>query len=42
MDSWEQWVVIILAAWAVVHTIIDMQVKKKVDDLAAKFDQHKH
>ncbi len=30
-DSWEQWVVAILVLWAVVHTFVDMQVKKKVD-----------
>jgi hypothetical protein len=40
--SWEQIGVIIIAAWAVVHTVIDMGVKKKVDDLAKKFDEHKH
>ena len=33
MDSWEQWVVVILALWAVVHTFVDMQVKKKVDEM---------
>ncbi|PPD57695.1 hypothetical protein JP09_008105 [Dehalogenimonas etheniformans] len=40
--SWEQIVIFVVVLWAIVHTIIDMQVKKKVDDLAMKFEEHKH
>lgn len=36
MDSWEQWVVIFLVGWAVVHSFIDWQMKKKVDELEKK------
>ena len=38
-----EWVVIgIIVLWAIIHTAVDMQVKKKVDDLAKKFEEHKH
>ena len=33
---------IILAVWAVAHTYMDMQVKKKVDKLEEEFQAHKH
>jgi len=42
MDSWEQWVVVILALWAVVHTFVDMQVKKKVDMMEKQMMEHKN
>jgi hypothetical protein len=40
--TWEGIVIIIVVVWAVIHTVIDMGVKKKVDDLAKKFEEHKH
>ena len=32
-ESWEQWVVAILLIWAIIHTFVDMQMKKKVDEM---------
>ena len=40
--EWYEIVVIILALWALVHTYVDMQVKKKVDKLEEEFKAHKH
>ena len=40
--SWEQIVVIIIVLWAVVHTFVDMQVKKKVDQMEKDMKEHKH
>jgi len=42
MDSWEQWVVLILVVWAVIHTVVDMQMKKKVDELEKMMKEPKH
>ena len=39
MDSWEQWVVLILVLWAIIHTFVDMQVKKKVDMMEKKMKE---
>ena len=40
--EWYEIVVIILVLWALVHTYVDMQVKKKVDKLEEEFQAHKH
>jgi hypothetical protein len=40
--SWEGIVLIIIVVWALIHTMVDMQVKKKVEDLAKNFEAHKH
>lgn len=40
--EWYEIIVIILVLWALVHTYVDMQVKKKVDKLEEEFQAHKH
>ena len=40
--SWEQIVIVIVVLWAVVHTFVDMQVKKKVDQMEKDMKEHKH
>ena len=39
--EWYEIVVIILVVWAVLHTYMDMQIKKKVDKLAEEFKAQK-
>jgi len=40
--EWYEIIIIILVLWALVHTYVDMQVKKKVDKLEEEFQAHKH
>ena len=40
--EWFEIIIIILVLWALVHTYVDMQVKKKVDKLEEDFQAHKH
>ena len=40
--EWFEIIIIILVLWALVHTYVDMQVKKKVDKLEEEFQAHKH
>jgi len=40
--EWYEIIVVILVLWALVHTYVDMQVKKKVDKLEEEFKGHKH
>ena len=40
--EWYEIALIIVILWAVVHTYVDMQVKKKVDEMAEEFKAHKH
>ena len=41
-DSWEQWVVAALVVWAIPHSIMDWQMKKKVDEMEKQMEEHKH
>jgi hypothetical protein len=40
--EWYEIALIIVILWAVVHTYVDMQVKKKVDEMVEEFKAHKH
>lgn len=40
--EWSGILVIIVLVWAVIHSYVDMQVKKKVDKLEEEFKAHKH
>lgn len=40
--EWYEIGLIIVIAWAAVHTYVDMMVKKKVDKLEKEFNDHKH
>ena len=40
--EWSEILVIILVVWAVIHTYMDMQIKKKTDKLDEEFKAHKH
>ena len=40
--EWYEIALIIVILWAVVHTYVDMQVKKKVDEMTEEFKAHKH
>jgi hypothetical protein len=40
--EWYGWVVIVVVFWAILHTYMDMQIKKKVDELEKELRSHKH
>ncbi|BAZ97802.1 MAG: hypothetical protein QQM50_00325 [Dehalococcoides mccartyi] len=40
--EWYEILLIVVVLWAVIHTYMDMQIKKQVEKLQKEFDSHKH